>query len=65
MCANMDFFGLRLDAKKNEQPGTLPADIAQSASPVRILVIPTNEELSIARTTHQLLHALQPVEGAV
>ena len=65
MCANMEFFGLRLDAKKNEQPGTLPADIAQSASPVRILVIPTNEELSIARTTHQLLHALQPVEGAV
>ena len=65
MCANMEFFGLMLDTKINEKPGALPADIAQSASPVRILVIPTNEELSIARTTHQLLHALQPVEGAV
>jgi acetate kinase len=32
-------------------------DIATSDSPVRVLVIPTNEELEIARQTQEVLRA--------
>ena len=55
MCANMEDFGVILDTDHNVLKNKLPADIAAPASPVRILVIATNEELSIARSTYSLL----------
>ncbi len=48
-CADMRCFGLQIDPRKNIKPGLLPADISEPESPVRILVIATNEELAIAR----------------
>jgi acetate kinase len=55
MCANLEDFGVILDTNQNVLKNKLPADIATPASPVRILVIATNEELSIARSTYSLL----------
>jgi acetate kinase len=55
MCANMEDFGVVLDANRNDSQKTLPVDIAAPASAVRILVIATNEELSIARSAYSLL----------
>ena len=55
MCANMEDFGVILDTNQNVLKNKLPADIAAPASAVRILVIATNEELSIARSAHSLL----------
>jgi len=51
---NLDIFGIKLDKKKNN---TLKgeADISRDKSNVRILIIPANEELEIARQCKSLL----------
>lgn len=49
---NMDFFGIKLDEEKNANcPRGCIAEIQAADSKVKILVIPTNEELAIARET--------------
>jgi acetate kinase len=48
-------FGLRLDAGKNGAPGSHPRAIHADGSRVRVLVVPTNEELEIARETLQVI----------
>ncbi len=55
MCANMEDFGLAIDPALNDHAGRLPTDISAPGSRVRILVIATNEELSIARSAYSLL----------
>ena len=57
VCANMDFFGMKLDNWKNNSITGYPIDIASPDSKVRILVMKTNEELAIARRAYQLLSA--------
>lgn len=48
----MDYLGIKLDEKKNAQcPRGSMAEIQAEDSRVKILVIPTNEELVIARET--------------
>jgi acetate kinase len=55
ICENLDFLGIDLDIEKNKnRTGTLRA-INKDNSPVKILVIPTNEELEIAKQAMQLL----------
>jgi acetate kinase len=49
----MDKLGYQLDEQKNNVRGK-EVDVASEASPIRILVIPTNEELMIARDTYAL-----------
>ncbi|CDE21333.1 acetate kinase [Acidiphilium sp. CAG:727] len=46
--------GLKLDEKKNENIGDGISDVTAEGSKVKILVIPTNEELVIARDTERL-----------
>ena len=46
--------GYRLDAGKNAGAVGVQADVATADSPNRILVVPTNEELLIARDTYRL-----------
>ncbi|OGX90732.1 acetate kinase [Hymenobacter coccineus] len=48
-CQDLEFFGLELDAARNEARTPGLRDISRPSSRVRILVIPTNEELEIAR----------------
>ena len=49
---DMDYLGVKLDAKKNAScPRGQVAEIQAQDSKVKILVIPTNEELAIARAT--------------
>ena len=55
LCADMEWFGLHLDPRRNASPGKLPTDISADSSPVRVLVIQTNEELAIARQTYAVL----------
>lgn len=57
VAGGMEVFGVRLDAARNADPGSLPADIAAPESAVRVLVIATNEEIAIARETYQLMAA--------
>lgn len=56
VCTNMDFFGIVLDDTKNNQKSNVLREINHATiSEVKILVIPTNEELEIAKQTFQLL----------
>lgn len=56
--AGLEFMGLRLDPAKNAAAVGRESDVSAAAATVRTLVIPTNEELIIARDTVRL------VEGA-
>ncbi len=49
VCEKMDFLGIKLDSEKNKLPNTGLRAIQAENSSVQILVIPTNEELEIAR----------------
>ena len=56
VCGNMEYLGVKLDAEKNaEKNNGKIRDISAVDSKVKVLVIPTNEELVIARETLELL----------
>ncbi len=50
-----DFIGARMDLEKNAKTRGVEADLSAPDSKVKILVIPTNEELAIARDTLELV----------
>jgi acetate kinase len=52
---NMEYLGIHLDEEKNNSGGKGIFEINMSESSVKILVIPTNEELEIARQCYALL----------
>ncbi len=51
----LEAFGVRLDAKKNSERSKEPRCISTPDSSVKIFVIPTNEELAIAREVANVL----------
>ena len=56
ICENMDYIGLCIDKEKNmEKNNGAIRDITGAGSKVKVLIIPTNEELVIARETVELL----------
>ena len=48
-CASLERLGIHLDAEANAAPGSQERAISTADSPVKVLVIPTNEELEIAQ----------------
>jgi acetate kinase len=52
---NLEYLGIFLDESKNETGGQGIVEINTKESPVKILVVPTNEELEIARQCYTLL----------
>lgn len=54
ICQGLEFLGAKMDAEKNKTRGK-EVDVATPESTVRILVIPTNEELMIAQDTADLV----------
>lgn len=55
VCQDMDFLGMELDASKNDVRSSELREINTSSSKVKILVIPTNEELEIAKQAYELV----------
>jgi acetate kinase len=55
VCDRLDYAGIRLDGKKNADVRGREAVISAGDSRVRIMVIPTNEELIVARQTQAVL----------
>ncbi len=51
----LEFFGIKIDPEKNKGLRGKEADISAQDSKVKILVIPTNEELVIARDTKDII----------
>ncbi|UKJ09084.1 acetate/propionate family kinase [Solitalea lacus] len=52
---NLDYLGIQIDEEKNKQRVKGIREINQSDSRVKILIIPTNEELEIAKECYTLL----------
>ncbi len=57
VCTDMEYFGITIDDDKNQLKSTALRAINSDNSKVKILVIPTNEELEIAKQTFDLLHS--------
>lgn len=53
--AGLDRLGIEVDADRNDAEDTGPRRISTDSSPVEVLVVPTNEELAIARQVAALL----------
>lgn len=56
--------GIILDNERNQQRG-FEREISTDDSPVRIIIIPTNEEYMIARDTYEIVHEKLGVEGGI
>ncbi len=54
-CEGLDALGISLDRQKNENPGDGITEIQSHRSRVKVLVIPTDEELEIARQVRSLI----------
>ena len=55
VCENLDYLGISLSNEKNDIRSKETREINTQDSKVKILVIPTNEELEIAKQTYQLI----------
>lgn len=55
VCTDMDYLGIMIDADKNNIKAREIVDISADDSKAKVLVIPTNEELEIAKQTYKLL----------
>ena len=55
VCTNMNYLGLQIDPETNNLKTTGIRQISSSNSAVKIIIIPTNEELEIVKQCYQLL----------
>jgi acetate kinase len=55
ICENMDYLGVDLDLDKNNVKAREIVDVSSPNSKVKILIIPTNEELEIAKQSFKLI----------
>ncbi|MBI9077976.1 MAG: acetate kinase [Desulfatibacillum sp.] len=57
-CADLEGLGIAVDEEKNKAPGRGIRQISPDNTPVKVLVIPTNEELRIAQETQRVVETL-------
>ena len=50
-CEGLSLLGIAVDEARNGSPSSVPREIQREGMPVKVLVIPTNEELEIALQT--------------
>lgn len=55
VCKQLSYFGIEIDDELNKARSTQARIISTPQSKVTVLVVPTNEELMIARDTHRLV----------
>ncbi len=58
VCENMEFLGIEIDSDANDFRGEF-RDISVGGSRTRVLVVPTNEELMIAKDTYRIVSELR------
>lgn len=59
VCEGITYLGIELDEKLNQKRSKEIREISTPNSRVKVLVVPTNEELLIARDTYQLVKQIQ------
>lgn len=62
-CKGLEFLGLYLDEEKNTNTRSELAEISLPESKVKVYVIPTNEELMIARDTRDIIESKKKKTG--
>jgi acetate kinase len=62
VCSDMEFLGIELDEQKNKETQKTEEIISKPSSKVKVMVIPTNEELVIAMDTAKIVQSLDNVE---
>lgn len=55
ICQSLGSLGIRVNAAKNRAANGVDAGISEDDSPTKVWVIPTNEELLIARDTLRVI----------
>lgn len=55
VCKDMDYLGIYLEDYKNKAPGKELRTISKDHAKVTVLVVPTNEELEIAKQAYELM----------
>ncbi|MGY8675012.1 MAG: acetate kinase, partial [Verrucomicrobiia bacterium] len=55
ICANLENLGIKIDAEKNNNTRAEEAVISTDDSPVKVMIIPTNEELVVGREVKRFL----------
>ncbi|MFC1982222.1 acetate/propionate family kinase [Chloroflexota bacterium] len=58
VCQGLEFLGIRLDEERNRLARGTEEIISQDSSSVKVVVVPTNEELMVARETTHLVKEL-------
>ena len=61
ICKHLEFMGVKLDKKANQDAFAVEAEISSPDSKVKVYVVPTNEELMIARETLKIVNG----DGAI
>ncbi len=59
VCKGLEFLGVEFDDEANNRVGAEEAIISKPSSRVKVLLVPTNEELMIARDTKEIVDNLQ------
>ena len=55
VCKKLAFMGIKLDEDKNNTRG-IEGEISTEDSSIKVYVVPTNEELMIAKDTYDLIN---------
>ena len=63
VCENMEYMGIELDDELNESTRSKEAVISKPTSKVKVVVIPTDEELTIAQDANMILEQLTTVDN--
>ena len=59
VCKDLEFLGVDFDDNLNNNTKGKEANITKPSSKVKVLVVPTNEELVIAQDTMEIVKGLQ------
>lgn len=55
VCKNLDYLGIKIDKSKNDKSRGKEKIISTDDSPVKVMIVPTNEELVIAKDTEEII----------
>mgnify|MGYP000415714396 CR=1 FL=1 len=56
VCENLDFLGIQLDEEKNDTRASEILEVQAPTSKVKVLIIPTDEEVEIAKQSFELIN---------
>ncbi|MDY6057184.1 MAG: acetate kinase, partial [Campylobacter lanienae] len=59
VCNGLEIFGIKIDKDKNIEPKDEPRRIGHADTKIKIIIVPTDEELAIAQDTIRVINNLK------